>query len=54
MIKELKIFNENFNNKTYFITGGTGSFGSTMVKNLLKKILKKLEFLAEMRISKKN
>ena len=26
-----------FNNKTYLITGGTGSFGSTMVKNLLKK-----------------
>lgn len=26
-----------FNNKTYLITGGTGSFGSTMVKDLLKK-----------------
>ena len=26
-----------FNNKTYLITGGTGSFGSTMVRNLLTK-----------------
>ncbi len=26
-----------FENKTYLITGGTGSFGSTMVRNLLKK-----------------
>tara|TARA_B110000003_G_scaffold263101_1_gene286410 strand:- start:4642 stop:5649 length:1008 start_codon:yes stop_codon:yes gene_type:complete len=26
-----------FNNKTYLVTGGTGSFGSTMVRNLLKK-----------------
>ncbi len=26
-----------FNNKIYLVTGGTGSFGSTMVKNLLKK-----------------
>ena len=27
---------EIFKNKTYLITGGTGSFGSTMVRNLLK------------------
>ena len=26
-----------FENKTYLITGGTGSFGSAMVRNLLKK-----------------
>jgi FlaA1/EpsC-like NDP-sugar epimerase len=26
-----------FNNKTYLVTGGTGSFGSTMIKDLLKK-----------------
>mgnify|MGYP001208231745 CR=1 FL=1 len=26
-----------FNNKIYLITGGTGSFGSTMVRNLLRK-----------------
>ena len=26
-----------FKNKVYMVTGGTGSFGSTMVKNLLKK-----------------
>ena len=40
-----KNFMKIFNNKTYLITGGTGSFGSTMVKDLLKKILKKLEYL---------
>ena len=27
-----------FNNKVYLVTGGTGSFGSTMIKDLLKKI----------------
>ena len=26
-----------FNNKVYLVTGGTGSFGSTMIKDLLKK-----------------
>tara|TARA_B100001175_G_C19508664_1_gene642362 strand:+ start:1563 stop:2570 length:1008 start_codon:yes stop_codon:yes gene_type:complete len=26
-----------FNNKIYLVTGGTGSFGSTMIKDLLKK-----------------
>ena len=36
MIKEFKFLMRIFNNKTYLITGGTG-FGSTMVKNLLKK-----------------
>ena len=43
-----------FDNKTYLITGGTGSFGSAMVRDLLKKILKKSEFLAEMKINRKN
>ena len=28
---------KNFNNKNIFITGGTGSFGSFFIKNLLKK-----------------
>ena len=32
-----------FNNKNIFITGGTGSFGSFFIKNLLKKAnLKKI------------
>ena len=26
-----------FDNKVYLVTGGTGSFGSTMVKDLLRK-----------------
>ena len=35
-----------FKNKIILITGGTGSFGSSMVRYLLKKkqTLKKLEF----------
>ena len=41
-----------FNNKTILITGATGSFGKTFIKLLLKKYkLKKLSFLAEMRLS---
>ena len=31
-----------FNNKNIFITGGTGSFGSFFIKNLLKKKPKKI------------
>ena len=55
MISKLKNFMKIFNNKTYLITGGTGSFGSTMVKDLLKKkILKKLEYLVGTKINKKN
>ena len=38
-----------FNNKNIFVTGGTGSFGSFFIKNLLKKVnLKELYVLVEM------
>ena len=39
----------NFKNKTFLITGGTGSFGNAVLKKLQKQILKKLEYLVEMK-----
>lgn len=35
-----------FKNKTYLITGGTGSFGSTMVKKLLNEPVKEIRILS--------
>ena len=40
-------------NKILMVTGGTGSFGSTIIKNLLNSNLKKSVFLAEMKRSKR-
>ena len=36
-------------NKTFLITGGTGSFGSQMVKYLIKSDIRKLLYLVEMK-----
>ena len=35
-IKIKKIFKKNLNNKSIFITGGTGSFGQNFIRYLLK------------------
>ena len=35
-----------FKNKTYLITGGTGSFGSAVVRRLLKKPVKEIRIFS--------
>ena len=42
-----------FKNKILLITGGTGSFGNSVLKALLIQILRKLEFSVEMRKSRR-
>ena len=41
-----------FKDKTFLVTGGTGSFGNTLINYLLKTEIKKLNALVVMKISK--
>ena len=47
------MINNLFKNKIVLVTGGTGSFGSTFIKKIIKQNLKKLEFSVEMKKNKK-
>ena len=38
----------NFSDKKFLITGGTGSFGSTVCKYLLNKDVKEIRIFSEM------
>ena len=40
------------NNSTLLVTGGTGSFGKCLIRNVLKSNLGEIKFLVEMKKNK--